>query len=162
MIAPDRIEIRRQEHLKVIFDCLKDMEKRLASQNVCCPACDAMRLGTLVRHTRTHLDGYKNYSESISQAVGALNDLLVPGKCPKAVNVEGDDQNVNAVGRRRLCAPRAALRKRAKRNAASVEEEAEKPELVEPAHCCGFAELIAEVNSLESKIKGLNRGVLMP
>ncbi|KAI3322450.1 hypothetical protein HD806DRAFT_125188 [Xylariaceae sp. AK1471] len=170
-VIGDKIVERRVHHLDRIFASVYSLLDHLSNNTKCSFECDAMLLGTLTKSMHANLFNphptkpYK--SLSVTRAVKVVNNLSVPGWCSKVtVASEGNGNTVRKKGKV-MNKQQKMIEKRAKRFLMAgswpekpqvvleeLEELEEPMELEVLEHKCGFDELIATVNRLESEIKG--------
>ncbi|GAW17008.1 hypothetical protein ANO14919_064570 [Xylariales sp. No.14919] len=172
--AYDTIDRRRQEHLEKIFACIYDYVDRLSGQKTCCIECDAILLGTLLRQMRANslpsLCPTKPYEGlSVGSVIKTIRGLAVPEWYSKVSGTEEPAPNPfefwGAPKKSKQQHKKAKTKVKRKSQASDgwggygpVEEVEELEDLMVIEHNCGFDELVATINSLESQIQGLDLG----
>ncbi|TGJ88664.1 hypothetical protein E0Z10_g53 [Xylaria hypoxylon] len=168
----DAIDQQRQLHLENIFSCIYDHMDRLSEQKTCSVECDAILLGTLVRQMRANslpsLCPTKPYEGlSVSSVVKTIKGLAVPEwyskvhgpeePAPNPFEFWGAPKKIDKLRRKKgKTKVKKTIQLSNDLGAYGIVEEVEDEELVVIEHNCGFDELVATVNSLESKIQGLD------
>ncbi|KAI1751678.1 hypothetical protein F4782DRAFT_531192 [Xylaria castorea] len=171
--AYDKIDQWRQLHLDKILSCVYDHVDRLSEHTTCSVECDAVLLGTLIRRMRANslpsLRPTRPYEGlSVSSVVKAIKGLSVPDWCLKMNGIDEPTQSpweFWGAGKKIIKTHQKKAKLKTKRKGSSsvdwgfgeqVEEIEEMREVVVVEHSCGFDELIATINKLESEIKGLD------
>ncbi|KAI0514474.1 hypothetical protein F5B22DRAFT_229044 [Xylaria bambusicola] len=171
--AYDVINQRRQLHLDKIVSCVYDHMDRLSEQKVCAGECDAILLGTLIRHMRANSlpsirPAFPYEGFSVGSVVKTIRSLTVPDWYGRVSDSDEHRQNPFEFWGATKKPPKS-LHKKAKTKVKKkvqssdmwgapgpVEEYEELEDLVVVEHNCGFDELRALVNGLESEIQGLD------
>ena len=146
---------------------------RLSEQKMCSGECDAILLGTLIRHMRANSlpslrPAFPYEGLSVSSVVGTIRSLPVLDWYARVNDSEEHRQNLFEFWGATKKPPKSHHKKaktKVKKKVQSsdmwgapgpVEEYEELEDLVVVEHSCGFEELLAAVNSLESEIQGLD------
>ncbi|KAI1109004.1 hypothetical protein F5Y14DRAFT_47530 [Nemania sp. NC0429] len=174
--AYDAIDERRQLHLDKIISCVYSHVDRLSKEKTCSAECDAMLLGTLLRHLHANslscLRPARPYEGlSIGSVVKAVRGLSVPEWYAKVHPAEEPTPNPfefwGAASRKASKVQSKKVKTKSKKKTPSDEwgagvvyepprEVEEMEDVVVNEHSCGFDELIAAVNGLEAEIRGLD------
>ncbi|KAK5628573.1 hypothetical protein RRF57_004288 [Xylaria bambusicola] len=170
--AYDVINQRRQLHLDKIMSCVYDHMDRLSEQKMCAGECDAILLGTLIRHMRANSlpstrPAFPYDGLSVGSVVKTIRTLAVPEWYGKVNDSDEHRQNPFEFWGATKKPPKS-LHKKAKTKVKKkvqssdmwgapgpVEEYEELEDLVVVEHNCGFDELRATVNDLESEIQDM-------
>ncbi|KAI1357953.1 hypothetical protein F5Y08DRAFT_322956 [Xylaria arbuscula] len=167
------INERRQLHLDKLVSCVYGHMDRLSEQRLCASECDAILLGTLIRHMRANSlpalrPAFPYEGLSVSSVVKTVRSLTVPDWYTRVNDSEEHRQNLFEFWGATKKAPKSHHKKaktKVKKKVQTsdmwgaqgpVEEVEELEDLVVVEHNCGFDELRAMVDVLESEIEGLD------